>query len=160
MQATEVNNFFIKQLADVMRHPVQAGEMNDLRDNIASLQMFDLDVAKSRRGPVGNSSRFRGVTRHRRTKRWEVSFGNYAPWALTALSSVYRGWSASLGFVGGFVGGDRSHMEGCSSWHTPRRTNTSRKRPARRLGWSCLRHPTQNHFTTDLIYCEVLAFVG
>jgi hypothetical protein len=56
-----------------MRRAVRNEEMNDLRDNIAALQMFDLDVAKSRRGPVGNSSRFRGVTRHRRTKRWEVS---------------------------------------------------------------------------------------
>jgi hypothetical protein len=29
-------------------------------------------ASKARRGPQGNSSKFRGVTRHRRTQRWEV----------------------------------------------------------------------------------------
>ncbi|KAF6259975.1 hypothetical protein COO60DRAFT_1625871 [Scenedesmus sp. NREL 46B-D3] len=52
---------------------VAVHEVNDLRSDLEALKNFDIEqVSQARRGPIGNSSRFRGVTQHRRTKRWEA----------------------------------------------------------------------------------------
>lgn len=65
---------FANCVTTVMKRPVSDDDVVD--HNTGVLSGYDLTLQlehmRTRRGPVGTSSRFRGVTRHRRTKRWEA----------------------------------------------------------------------------------------